>query len=65
MVLYIKTYQPVFAYQSTGSGINGANQNMFFCPPIKLVTPTEVNNIFQLNLSGVLVSLMQQIKYCN
>jgi hypothetical protein len=29
--LYIKTYQPVFAYQSTGSGINGAN-HVFLSP---------------------------------
>jgi hypothetical protein len=30
--LYIKTYQPVFAYQSTGSGINGQIK-ICFVPP--------------------------------
>jgi hypothetical protein len=30
--LYIKTYQPVFAYQSTGSGINGKSKYVFLSP---------------------------------
>ena len=50
--LYIRTTEPVFAYQSIGGSTSGANQNMFFVPPLNCSTPREVNNIPQVEFIG-------------
>ncbi len=52
--LYVKTDQPIFAFQSIGDGTRPdlANQNMFFVPPLSCQTPKEIDNIPQINKVG-------------
>jgi gliding motility-associated-like protein len=50
--LYVQASEPVFAYQSIGGSTSGANQNMFFVPPLNCSTPKEVNNIPQVEFIG-------------
>lgn len=52
--LYVRTDQPIFAFQSIGDGTRAdlANQNMFFVPPLSCQTPKEIDNIPQINKVG-------------
>jgi trimeric autotransporter adhesin len=52
--LYLKTDQPIFAFQSVGDNSRPdlANQNMFFVPPLSCETPRAIDNIPQINKIG-------------
>ncbi len=43
--MYIRTSKPVYAYQAVGGREAGANQGLFFVPPLNCETPNTVDNI--------------------
>ncbi len=49
--LYVKTSEPVFAYQGIGSN-SEANQGMFFVPPLSCETRGNVDNIANIDNIG-------------
>ena len=43
--MYVKSSDPVYAFQGIGSGFSEANQGLFFVPPLKCSSLGDVNNI--------------------
>lgn len=50
--MYVKTSNPVFAYQGVGATTSEANQGMFFVPPLSCETKGNVNNIANIDYIG-------------
>lgn len=50
--MYVKTSQPVFAYQGVGATTSEANQGLFFVPPLSCETRGNVDNIAAIEKIG-------------
>ncbi|WP_405567473.1 IgGFc-binding protein [Polaribacter sp. Asnod6-C07] len=50
--LFVKTSNPVFAYQGVGASTNEANQGMFFVPPLSCESRGKVDNIPNIESIG-------------
>jgi len=50
--MYVKTSNPVFAYQGVGATNGEANQGMFFVPPLSCETKGNVDNIANIDAIG-------------